>query len=86
MKTISRTPGGLFTALFVLGGLTAFYYYRRQGGQLKPLLARGTDFVNAAREKINSMAPEASTAGVTSRSRAHEVPTAPEDLDRFPAT
>lgn len=88
MKTVSRTPGGLFTALFVLGGLAALYYYRKQGGELKPLLSRSTDFVRTAREKISAVAPAAdeTSSGVTSRSRAHEIPMAPEDLDRFPAT
>lgn len=88
MKTIPRNTSSMITSLFVLGGLVAFYYYRKNGGEMKPLLARGADFISTAREKINAVAPEVSKAagGVTSRSRAHEIPTAPEDMDRFPAT
>jgi hypothetical protein len=88
MKTVPRTTSSLLTSLFVIGGLAAFYLYRRNGGQMKPLLARGADLLSTAREKINSVAPEVSevAGGVTSRSRAHEIPMAPEDMDRFPAT
>ena len=92
MKTIPRNTSSMITSLFVLGGLVAFYYYRKNGGEFKPLLARGADFISTAREKINNVAPEVTKAasdvagGVTSRSRAHEVPMAPEDMDRVPAT
>jgi hypothetical protein len=88
MKTIPRNTSSLLTSLFVIGGLAAFYLYRRNGGEIKPLLARGADFLTTAREKINEVAPDVTQAvgGVTSRSRAHEISTSPEDMDRFPAT
>lgn len=88
MKTIARNRSSMIGSLFVLGGLAAFYFYRRNGGTVRPLISRGTDLVRTAREKFNAVAPSAvaDDSGVTSRSRAHEIPMAPEDMDRFPAT
>ena len=83
MKTVSRSNGSLFSALVVVGGLVALYFYRKNGGSVRPLLERGVDLARTAGEKINSIAPSVS-GSITGR--AQEIATAPEQMDQFATT
>jgi hypothetical protein len=92
MKTINRSPGSLFTALLVIGALGAFYFYRRNGGDMKPLLDKGSDLFRRARSKVGSTTIGEKIGSSLDRSAdkagslGREVSMSPEDMDRFPST
>ena len=88
MKTVSRNRSSLVTAFLVVGGLAAFYFYRKNGGKIQPLVDRGVDLAKTARNKINEVAPsvydnvsdKVSTAAGAIRSRAKEVSGAAKEV------
>ena len=69
MKTIPTNRSSLLTSLFVVGGLVAFYFYRKNGGKMAPLIASGTDFARNIGEKISSVAPAVGSLAASSSSR-----------------
>ena len=60
MKTIAfGRQGGIFKGMFVLAALGGLYYFRRQGGTVSDLWAKGTQGLNQARGLISRVAPSA---------------------------
>ena len=93
MKTIAvpRTRGTWLTSVLVIGGLTALYFYRRNGGSYRQLFSTGMDKLGSARSYLKSTEINqdqssdfdmADDSSVTAR----EIPTSPMEMDRFPAT
>lgn len=92
MKAIRRTSRSLFSSIVVVGGLVAFYMYRRQGGRMAPLASKAwgyyQDFyrlLTDSKSLARPVSPTRSTAPNTSFSSSREIPTSPEDLDRIPS-
>lgn len=75
MKTIAiggQNRGSTWTAITVVAGLLAFYFYRRRGGSVGALVNKTTQGVNSARDylrKSSANAPGETTqyGGVTGR-------------------
>jgi hypothetical protein len=92
MKTINRSPSSLFTAFLVIGALGAFYFYRRSGGQMRPLLDKGSDLLRRARSTVGSTTIGENIGRSLDKSvdqagsMGREVSMSPEDMDRFPST
>ena len=60
MKTIAFNGNGNANwarAFFVVAALGGLYYFRRQGGSVSDLLAKGTDGLKQARTMISRVAP-----------------------------
>ncbi|RYZ64291.1 MAG: hypothetical protein EOP05_22270 [Proteobacteria bacterium] len=57
MKTVALNNRTAVRSFFVLAALAGLYFYRRQGGTVSALAARGTDALGTARQWINKVAP-----------------------------
>ena len=57
MKTVALNNKTAVRSFFVLAALAGLYFYRRQGGTVSALAARGTDALGTARNWINKVAP-----------------------------
>lgn len=70
MKTIAFNgqgrQSGMFRTLFVVAALGGLYYFRRQGGSVADLLAKGTKGLSSARKWVGS-----STTVLNPRSNMH---------------
>ena len=93
MKTIAvpRTRGSWLTSVLVIGGLTALYFYRKNGGSYRQLFSTGMEKLGDARSYLKSteVQPEQSMdfgRADDSTMTAREIPTSPMEMDRFPAT
>lgn len=82
MKTIAfnRSNRSLITTLFVVGGLTGLYFYRRGSLDVSGLVSRVTDWFSRAN------ITDASGIKVGDHYMNREIPTSNVDLDRMPST
>lgn len=64
MKTVTR--GNFGRIFFVLAALGAVYFYRRQGGDVRGLVNRGTDLLRTGREFIATRAPSVTQSAAPS--------------------
>lgn len=89
MKTIAISGrSNLFRLALVAGGLAALYLYRRNGGKMSTLVTQGRDYLNQARDFVQTKAPAIGSASNSDMGsmRSREISASPEQLDSMPAT
>jgi hypothetical protein len=66
MNTVTVGRGNYGRIFFVLAALGALYFYRRQGGDVRGLVSRGTGLIRSGRDFIATRAPSVTQSAAPS--------------------